>query len=171
MANTAGALPSAGIIFAPANIGRSSATGLELSLTGTYGDSWRWGLSYTPQLVNDNFAPGYKPVTLTFVNYEKTHPVHVVKANLGWAHDRWEMDGYLLYKSRFQGIQGNAQLLTLATLVPIPDYVSVDARIAYRVTDNLTLAISGQNLLQSPQKQTSAAMVERRVYVTASIHL
>ena len=53
--------------------------------------------------------------------------------------------------------------------VRIPDYVSVDARIAYHVTDNLTLAFSGQNLLQSPQKQTSAPEVERRVFVTASV--
>ncbi len=168
-ANSAGSLPSANIIFAPVNIGRSSATGLELALTGTFPGGWRWGLSYTPELINDNFLPAYKAVTVTFVNYEKTHPVHVVKANLGWANDRWEIDGYLRYKSRFESIQGNGQFLVQTILVPIPNYASVDARIAYRITDNFALALSGQNLLQSQQKQTSAPEVERRVYVTASV--
>ncbi len=53
--------------------------------------------------------------------------------------------------------------------MPIPAYVSMDARIAYRVNDNLTLALSGQNLLQSPQKQTSSAQVERSVNFTATV--
>ena len=69
----------------------------------------------------------------------------------------------------FSSIQNPSPVVTDGTLVPIPSYVSVDGRIAYRITDNLTLALSGQNLLQSPQTQTSAAMVERRVYVTASV--
>ncbi len=79
------------------------------------------------------------------------------------------VDGYLRYQSHFFGIQGGNLFDPVGSLVRIPDYVSVDARIAYRVTDNLTLAFSGQNLLQSPQKQTSAPEVERRVFVTASV--
>ncbi len=56
--------------------------------------------------------------------------------------------------------------MPVATLVRIPDYVTMDARIAYRLTENLTLAISGQNLLDSTQRQTSAAEVQRSVLAT-----
>ena len=167
--DTAGTIFSKGIIYAPINIGRSAAWGLELSLSGTYAEDWRWGLSYTPELVNDNFSAGYTATSRTLVNYEKTNPIHVVTANLGWTHGAWDVDGFLRYKSRFYSIQGDGQLMTGATLASIAGYTSVDARIAYRITDNVTLALSGQNLLNSPQKQTSAAAVERQVFVTANV--
>ncbi len=152
----------------PVNVGRSQASGLELTLTGTVSADWRWGLSYTPEVISDHFLPGLNAMT-ALVDYEHTHPVHMVNANLGWADGPWEVDGYLRYQSQFDSIQGQSLLVPSGALVRIPNYVSVDARIAYRITDNLTLALSGQNLLDSPQRQTSAASVERRVYVTASV--
>ena len=60
-------------------------------------------------------------------------------------------------------------LFGAATLAPIGAYVSVDARAAYRLTDWATLAVSGQNLLQSPQRQTAGADVERQVLATLSV--
>ncbi len=168
ISNFGGTLLSQGLVSTPVNIGSSDATGLELSIQGEIAEDWRWGLSYTPEVIEDHFSPAY-PLALTIVDYQHTNPVHVVNANLGWSQGPWEVDGYLRYKSRFFGIQGGNLFDPVGSLVRIPDYVSVDARIAYRVTDNLTLAFSGQNLLQSPQKQTSAPEVERRVYVTASV--
>jgi outer membrane receptor for ferrienterochelin and colicins len=159
-----------GIVLSPSNIGNSRATGLELSLSGAPTEDWRWGLSYTPEIIKDHFLPGF-PLSLTWVDYEHTSPVHIVKANLGWTHGRWEIDGYLRYQSLTNGIQGTGEILPRGYLVPIPDFVSTDARIAYHITDNLTLALSGQNLLQSPQKQTSAADVERSINFTATIGL
>jgi hypothetical protein len=47
--------------------------------------------------------------------------------------------------------------------------VSLDGRVAYRLMDWATLSVSGQNLLQSPQKQTSGAAVERQVFATLSV--
>jgi outer membrane receptor for ferrienterochelin and colicins len=159
-----------GIAYTSGNIGNSEATGLELSLSGTPSEDWRWGLSYTPEVIKDHFLPG-TDVAITLVDYEHTSPVHIVKANLGWTHGPWEIDGYLRYQSLSDGIQGTGGLLSFGTLVRIPDFVSTDARISYHITENLTLALSGQNLLQSPQKQTSAADVERSVYFTATIGL
>jgi hypothetical protein len=48
--------------------------------------------------------------------------------------------------------------------------VSVDAHAAYRLTEWATLSVSGQNLLQSPQRQTSGAAVERQVFATLSVN-
>ncbi len=162
--------PPSGLIETSANIGRSEATGAEISLTGTFSGDWRWGLSYTPETITDHINPGF-PLLVTLVDFQHTHPMHVVNANLGWAKGPWEIDGYLRYELLFDGIQGASAAQPAGTLVRIPDYVSVDARIAYRVTDNLTLALSGQNLLELPQRQTSAAMVERRILMTASVGL
>ena len=159
-----------GLIATPVNIGNSAATGGEISLRGYFAEHWRWGLSYTPEVITDHFAAGYTVFT-TLVDYQRTNPVHVVNANLGWAAGPWETDAYLRYESLFDSIQGHSAFLPAGTLIRIPDYVSVDARIAYRFTDNLTLAVSGQNLLDSPQRQTSAAAVERRVLATLSVGL
>lgn len=159
-----------GLIATPVNIGDSEATGGEISLAGAVFEYWRWGLSYTPEVVTDHFAASATLLT-TLVDYEHTHPVHVVNANLGWVRGSWEVDGYLRYESQFDSIQGLSAVLPGGILVQIPDYVSVDARIAYRINDHLTLAVSGQNLLQSPQRQTSAPEVERRVLVTLTGNL
>ncbi len=156
-----------GLVSTPVNIGNSRATGFELMFDGTFAEDWRWGLSYTPEVVSDHFAPGWNAATV-LVDYQRTNPVHVVKANLGWAQGPWELDGYLRFQSRTNSIQGQSAFFPAGTLVRIPDYVTLDARAAYNITDNFTIALSGQNLLQSPQKQTSAPDVERRVYVTAT---
>jgi len=160
--------PPTGLVATPVNIGRSEATGAEISLAGTLSEHWRWGLSYTPEVITDHFRPGYTVLT-TLVDYEHTHPVHTVNANLGWAQGPWEIDGYLRYLSEFDSIQGQSAFLPSGLLVRIPDYVSVDARVAYRINDHLTLALSGQNLLDSPQIQTSAPAVERRLLATLTV--
>ena len=159
-----------GLIATPVNIGNSEATGGEISLAGTVSEYWRWGLSYTPEVVTDHFAASATLLT-TLVDYEHTHPVQVVNANLGWARAPWEVDGYLRYESQFESIQGTSAFMPGGTLVRVSDYVSADARVAYRINDHLMLAVSGQNLLQSPQRQTSAAEVERRILVTLTANL
>jgi iron complex outermembrane recepter protein len=166
-ADGGGVVPALGLISVPADIGRSQASGLELALNGTFSEDWRWGLSYTPEIITDRFAPGFNVATV-LIDYEHTNPVHVVKANLGWARGPWEIDGYLRHQSRTGSVQGQSATAFNGILVRIPDYVSIDARAAYNITDNFTIALSGQNLLQSPQKQTSAPNVERRVYITAT---
>ena len=95
-------------------------------------------------------------------------PKHEVKANLGWAGGPWEIDSYFYYQSPTQGLSG-LPFGSGSFLSPVPDYFSMDARIAYRLTDWATLAISGQNLGASPQKQTAGPMVERTVFATLTV--
>ncbi len=57
-ANTGGTLYPLGIVATPANIGRSKASGLEILLDGTFGEDWRWGLSYTPEIRLRQFRAG-----------------------------------------------------------------------------------------------------------------
>jgi iron complex outermembrane receptor protein len=150
------------------NIGSSRATGAEFSFTGHFGANWRWGLSYTPEAIEDNFVPGLS-VANTAVDYQHTRPVHIVKGNLGWARGPWETDLYLQYQTDAESIRGSGTSILAYRLVPIRSFVTMDARIAYRLTDHLTLSVSGQNILDSPQMQTSAAAVERSVFVTLTL--
>jgi iron complex outermembrane receptor protein len=163
--------PGRGILASPAVVADSAASGVELAIDATFAEQWRWGLSYTPETVSDHYLPGFTPEN-TLIDFADTHPDQVVDANLGWADGPWAIDGYLRYESEFQGLRYNPAsniVLPTATLVRIPDYVSVDANIAYRFDNGLTLSLSGQSLLQHTQMQTAAADVERRIYLTATV--
>ena len=98
-------------------------------------------------------------------DFQHTTPKHVIKAGLGWTQGAWEVDAYLGYQSNTAGLRPSG---FGSELVPIGAYVSLDGRVAYRLTDRATLAVSGQNLLQSPQQQTSGPAVERRIFATVS---
>jgi outer membrane receptor protein involved in Fe transport len=151
-------------VSASANIGSSDAYGMELSLKGKIGKGWRWGASYRYESTDDHFTF----TTGSFIDFEHTTPEHVVKANLGWSNARWEIDGYLHYQSKTQGI-GSSPGVTSFFLTPVKAFLSMDGRIAYRLTDQMTFAVSGQNLLESPQQQTAGPKVERRVMATVSV--
>jgi outer membrane receptor for ferrienterochelin and colicins len=151
---------------ASANVLDSVATGLELQLKGRFLTDWRWGLGYTPEIVTDYFYAGQNETT-SLTNFASGTPVHTVNANLGWSHGRWEVDAFLRYKSRFWGYPV-VPLGAPRTMAVIIDYVSVDARVGYRLTDNVTLAVSAQNVMQATQQQTAGPPVERRVFGTIS---
>jgi outer membrane receptor for ferrienterochelin and colicins len=149
-----------------ANIGSSTADGMELNAKGALNNSWRWSVSYRAEFVSDEFLP-FAVGGVAVADYEHTTPKHLVKGGLGWANGAWEADTYLTYQSNTLGLRTTG----IATaLVPVGAYISVDGRVAYRLADWATLAVSGQNLLQSPQRQTSGAAVERQVFATLSVN-
>ncbi|HXJ00331.1 MAG TPA: TonB-dependent receptor [Micropepsaceae bacterium] len=148
--------------------GSSDARGVELSLTGTFGGNWNWGLNYRFESIRDHFVPAAQNGAL-FVDFEHVTPKHVVKAHLGWSQGPWEIDGYAYYQSSTRGLVAGP-FTAFSFLAPVPDYLSLDARVAYRLTDWATLAISGQNLGVSPQQQTVGPKVERRVFATVTVN-
>jgi iron complex outermembrane receptor protein len=91
---------------------------------------------------------------------------YTLNARLGWSGGPWEIDGYIHYQTRTSGLQPTPTGGTM--LVPVPDFAAVDGRIGYALTDAMTLAVSGQNLLTDSQRQTSSRPVERRVLGTIS---
>jgi outer membrane receptor for ferrienterochelin and colicins len=161
-----GSLFPSSLMSTSTNIGRSEATGLELSIKGIFLQNWRWGASYTPETIHDNFRYPFKQIV---VDYQDTLPVNVVNANLGWSRGPWEIDGYLRYESNFFSIRSDA-VGGNTMLVPIKDYTSVDGRIAYKLTKEITFALSAQNI-QGVQQQTSAPDIERSVLGTVTIKL
>src|SRR5262249_38625050 len=114
----------------PSNIGSSDAYGLELQLKGVVRKCWRWGIGYRYESVDDHFHAD----PTTYTDLQHTTREQKLKLNLGWSNPRWEIDGYLSYQSAVQGIAslpfGSGFFLT-----PVRDYIAMDARIAYRLTD------------------------------------
>jgi outer membrane receptor for ferrienterochelin and colicins len=160
---------SAILVSSGANVGDSKSHGLELSLKSRGAGNWRWGLSYTPQWIDDDLLPGFSHAT-TLVDFEDTAPRHVVDASLGLTRGRWDFDSFLRYESHFAGSKLVSYAPTIrAALVPVPAHAATDARVAYRLSPRTTLAVSGQNLLHSRQKQTAASDIERRVLGTLSV--
>jgi outer membrane receptor for ferrienterochelin and colicins len=164
---------TAAVIFTPtsvyvgaANVGDSNAAGLELSANGLFGEGWRWSLSYRAEYVEDRFLP-IAAGGAAYLDFMHTTPKHLAKASLGRTWGNWEADVFAGYQSKTSGLQPSP---TQTVLVPVGAYVSVDARVAYRLADWATLSVSGQNLLQSPQRQTSGATVERQVFATLSVN-
>jgi outer membrane receptor for ferrienterochelin and colicins len=160
-----------GVFITPANIGNSDADGVELELKDNAIDNWRWGLSYRAEVVTDHFLP-FAANGSDFVDFQHSTPVNQVKANLGWHQGPWEIDGYLQYQSKTSDPlpTGSMSLAVPPTiLTPVSGYVSVDGRIAYDVTSWAKLSLSGQNIAQSFQLQTSGPKVERTVFGTVTI--
>ena len=148
----------------PQNIGTSDAEGAELEATGTFAEGWRWGANYRLEVVTDHFDPGNGGTD--FTDYQHTTPVNVIKTNLGWSGGNWEIDGYLQYQTATYGLLPSGSGTRLSR---IPAYAAVDGRVAYKLTDHATLALSGQGLTQQNQTETSGPPVERRVLATLTV--
>jgi outer membrane receptor for ferrienterochelin and colicins len=161
-ANSAGVDFALGLFGIPVNVGDSSVSGVEIAIDGKR-ENWRWGVSYTPLQINDDFAAGYT-VANTQMDFENTAPRHGLNGNLGWAYGPWEIDGYLRYQSSSQGVFTASAFLLTSVLEPIPSYVTIDGRLGYRLNDRMTVAVAGQGLTSSEQRETAAGgPVERRI--------
>lgn len=150
----------------PANIGNSNAVGTDLGVRFADAKGYRWGVAYRPEWIADHFVPAARNGA-AFTDYQHTTPVHLLKGNLGWTNDRWEIDGYVHYQSATYGIQIKG---ANPGLTPVAGYASADARVAYKYSNLLTWSVSGQNLSQARQRQTVGAAVERRVLGTMTFH-
>lgn len=151
--------------IAPANVGSSQATGLEVEGSGVIAGNWTWSASYRFESINDDYIRAGNART-DLVSYGKTTPEHVVKVGLGWNSGPWEINAYMHYQSASAGLR---QTDSRRLLVSVHPFTSFDARLAYRLTDYATLSLSGQNLINAMQQQTSGPDVERQFFLTLDI--
>ena len=152
-----GSIPTAsGPYIVATNIGSSTANGLELAIKGTLPSDFRWSIAYRPEKITDHFLPIAQNAAVN-TDFQHTTPRHLLKANLGWANERWELDSFLQYQSVSEGLNATS------TLVHIGAFVAVDGRVAYKLNQRITWSVSGQNLTHASQIQTSGPAVERRL--------
>jgi iron complex outermembrane receptor protein len=150
------------------NIGSSTANGMEFGVKGMLSSHLRWSIAYRPEKITDHFLP-FAQNGAAYTEYEHTTPRHLLKANLGWANDRWELDAFLQFQTTNQGLQPKLDSPG-TSLAPIPAFTAIDGRVAYNFNKRITWAVSGQNLAHASQIQTSGPAVERRVLGTMTFN-
>jgi outer membrane receptor for ferrienterochelin and colicins len=155
------------ILASSANVGTFEAYGLEASVSGRFDPAWTWSLNYTwthaDQRIAGN-ANGHfdRPLAL-----DTGTPEHKVKAQVSYEGGPWLATAALRYTS------ATRQLVTSAldpngplALVPVADSMAVDAKLAFKVNDRLTFAITGENLTGADGAYLSPAAAERRIRVS-----
>ena len=152
--------------MAPANVGTSEANGFEIGLNGRILADWTWNVSYRYEEIDDDYDRGLGRNDL--INYEDTTPNHVIKAGIGWHSGRWEADTFVQYQSRSAGLR---RVGPFRQLFPIQPFTTMDAQLAYRITDQLRLSVSARDLISASQQQTSGPAVQRQFFATLTFDM
>ncbi|CAH2603944.1 TonB-dependent receptor plug domain-containing protein [Rhodovastum atsumiense] len=162
MTSTLGAYPTlwppavAAPTIVPVSLGTSHVTGLEIGTTTRLGPELEVGLKYRGAFTGGRLMPAY-------IEYQRASPRHIAIAHVGWTHGRWEADLFTRYASSAAGYRFSG---TGSGLVLVKDYVTASARLAWRVTPKLTMALEGEDVLQAYQAQSIGSLVERRIYLS-----
>jgi iron complex outermembrane receptor protein len=152
--------------IAPANVGSSRADGVEAGLDGRIASDWTWSVSYRYEMIDDDYVRGGGRSDL--INYEDTTPKDLVKAGLGWSSGPWEANVFMQFQSESAGLR---RVGPFRLLFPVHPFTTFDARLAYKIADHWTLAVSGRDLVNAEQQQTSGPDVQRQFFVTLSIDM
>jgi iron complex outermembrane receptor protein len=143
------------------NIGDSKMWGVELTASGKISGGYHWSGDWTFTDVDDEPTAGFSP-TVRLANFSATTPETRANVSFGWANAQWAADGFFHYTGDHKAY------LSTGALVSVEDYVTLGGRVARTFDHGLTLAVSGQNLTDGHQRQTSGLEVERRAFVTLS---
>ncbi len=144
------------------NVGNSKMSGVELTASGKLNGGYHWSGDYTTTDVKDTAFTGHN-LAVNKADYSATTPKGRGNAALGWAGGQWSVDGYVHYTSAFESYG-----LATGALTPIKAYTTLAANIGYAVTPQMTVALSGQNLGNAHQVQTTGLRVPQTVFLTLS---
>jgi iron complex outermembrane receptor protein len=150
-----------------ANVGYSTAAGLELGLKGHLPSGWRWNLSYALAATTDHTSLNPGGVVTSAQLYARSVPEHVVLMGVGYTQGRWEADLMARWQSSFLDTRSTAGLGPLQ-LVTVNNYITVNARVGYKLTDNLTVALVAQQLNEARLTTTAAAPTERQLIASVT---
>ena len=142
------------------NAANSKMTGVELSASGKYASGVRWSGDYTSTEVKDT-AINHSNLVARLADFAQSTPKSRANASLGWAGGKWSVDGFVHYTSAFDSYALNTGVLT-----PIKAYTTLAANVAYAITPKMSVALSGQNLGNSHQVQTTGLRVPQTVFLT-----
>ena len=145
----------------PSSTGKSDANGLEVGLSGTFRESWRWGFSAEVEHVQDHFPP-QTAGGVAYLDYEDSTPESILNANIGYQRGRWEADLYGHFESETSQLRPAADMSYSQSLFFHP-FFELEGRCGFKLTPNATIALSGQNLLHANQIQTSGPAAQRRL--------
>ena len=154
-------------VLKAANVGGSDSLGFEIGVNGHAASGLRWQASYAYALTTDDTVLNRGRSITSPIDYAHSVPRHVVLGGVGYTHGRLELDLLARWQSSYRDFQSTPVPLILRS-VEVREYLSLDGRIGYRLTENLSLALSVQQLNSARQLQTAAPPVERRAIVSLS---
>lgn len=149
-----------GVLYRSTNVGDTDAMGGEIGIRGA-ASGLRWDASYAYISVSDSLDRSSR------LSFENGTPTHVIRLGGGYTLDRLEFDAQAHWQSRYRDITVDART-TQRRPVDVPDYLQLDARIGYRLTDGVEVSLTGQQLNTPSLMQTAGPQVERRVFLTLS---
>jgi iron complex outermembrane receptor protein len=158
--------PVGGVIASTAeNFGSSDEIGFEVGLRGVTKGGFRWNASYRyASITQDEFASIVQNQATGFANGT---PLHAIIAGGGYTIGAWELDAAGRFQSRFTDYAQNA--MRAAVPVVVPDYVTFNARLGYRVTNDLTVAGTAEQFNVSRLLESSLQYVDRRFIASATL--
>ena len=156
-----------------ANTGHSSAVGGEIGIRGQAPigaeGSLRWNASYAYISISDHLTN----TTYALQDFQRGTPTHVVVAGGGYSIGKFELDVQGRWQSRYRDYRRSTASISITSTIAaapleIANYVQVDARAGYRVTDHLTLALTAQQFIAQRLMQSAGPPVERRLLISAT---
>jgi iron complex outermembrane receptor protein len=106
----------------------------------------------------------------SIVEYAHSTPEHVVIGGIGYTRDRLELDLMARWQSSYLDFRLNPDRTALLA-VNVDNYVTMNARVGYRLTDTVSLAVSAQQFNQSQLVETAGPPVERRIIASITVRL
>ncbi|HQT59999.1 MAG TPA: TonB-dependent receptor [Acidiphilium sp.] len=157
-------ISSSSVILAAENTGWSEAGGGEISLKGHTRSGWRWSLGFAYE---DTFARKIGNYHIAFAsnsNLFSTVPRDSVVAHLGRTWGRFDFDAYGSWQSSYRDI---TLTTTMTPFVPVTigSNFTFDARVAYHLTNHVTLSVVGQQLNAIRIASTPGPYTNRQVIV------
>jgi len=152
-----------------ANVGHSTAEGTEVGLRGHAPSGLRWNASYSFISVTDNLSINQNGI-YSPQNFAQGTPTHVVVLGGGYTLGRWEFDVQSKWQSWFLDYRPDFATGTLQP-VKVGNYFLANARAAYRLTDNITVALSAQQFNVSQLDVSAGPPIQRRIFLSLTVHL
>jgi len=138
--------------------GYGLAAGVEAALKGGSKSGLRWGASYTFTATPDHTGLKYGDL-YSYVDFAYSTPCHVATASIGDSWGPWEADLQARWQSAYRDFvapdQEHLRRYNLGA------YATVDARIAYRLTDATSIAFTARQLNAASERQTGGPNVQR----------
>ena len=147
------------------NAGDSKSWGAEAEITGRFDPNWKYGASYSYLDMDDDLTLNKGAIEQPIM-YEGTTPNHIVKGQLGYENGPFTADLFVQWRSEQEQIKNlNGTAFGIAH---VNSDINADARIAYRLGDNMELSFSGFNLLGKENTGTGLE-IDQRFIATVNI--
>ena len=162
--------PAGAPLFLSSNVGWSSAAGTELEVKGQNVQGFRWNASYALAATTNHTVLNDGAMPSSIVEYAHSAPENVVIGGIGYTRDRLELDLVARWQSSYLDFRLNPDRTALLP-VDVDSYVTMNARVGYRLTDAVLMAVTAQQFNRSQLIETAGPLVERRIIASITVRL